>query len=258
MVTSFIEHNLSDNLQIVLVEPRVSQNVGMVARAMMNLGFRKLALVGANKFDISQAAITACWARPILDQIQFYDSLRDAISSCHRVCGFSARAGKNRVAPVSLADWAALTWDADSCKTALVFGPEDHGLLQEHLELCTELVCIPASSEYPAFNLAQAVLLTLYELTRTFQPKQIQKRKRASQSDLSQLDTLIDATMELSGFLDRGTPAAVPGLVRNLFRRLEPTQREAQILLGLFNRISGTLEGRLPVVGCAKKSRETL
>src|SRR5262249_592459 len=47
---------------------------------------------------------------------------------------------------------------------ALVFGREDNGLKSEEIDLCQGVVTIPASTEFPSFNLAQAVLLCGYEL----------------------------------------------------------------------------------------------
>ena len=46
---------------------------------------------------------------------------------------------------------------------AVLFGPEDHGLSNEDLNLCQGYVSIPTAA-YASLNLAQAVLLVAYEV----------------------------------------------------------------------------------------------
>ena len=48
----------------------------------------------------------------------------------------------------------------------MVFGCEESGLNDLDLDRCTHLVELPASRDYPSFNLAQAVLLAAWELRR--------------------------------------------------------------------------------------------
>jgi tRNA/rRNA methyltransferase len=47
---------------------------------------------------------------------------------------------------------------------ALLFGPEDRGLLNEELVHCDLVVSIPTSAAYPVLNLSHAVAIVLYEL----------------------------------------------------------------------------------------------
>src|SRR4029077_12014762 len=49
-------------------------------------------------------------------------------------------------------------------RVAIIFGPEDTGLVNRELKLCQRLVTIPTAPEYPSLNLAQAVMLVAYEL----------------------------------------------------------------------------------------------
>lgn len=47
---------------------------------------------------------------------------------------------------------------------AIVFGPEDRGLINEELELCDFVVTIPASKKYPVLNLSHAAAIIFYEI----------------------------------------------------------------------------------------------
>ena len=55
---------------------------------------------------------------------------------------------------------------------AFVFGSEDKGLENHDIELCTHLVSIPTSLSAASLNLAQAILILLYELRKAM-PKQL-------------------------------------------------------------------------------------
>lgn len=52
---------------------------------------------------------------------------------------------------------------AEGRRVALVFGPEDTGLLNEEIELCGQLITIPTNPNAWSLNVAQAVLIILYE-----------------------------------------------------------------------------------------------
>jgi TrmH family RNA methyltransferase len=50
-----------------------------------------------------------------------------------------------------------------ACDVALVFGPEDRGLSNEELARCHRVAFVPTAGEYASLNLAQAVVICLYE-----------------------------------------------------------------------------------------------
>lgn len=232
-----------DSFHVVLVEPGESRNVGSVARAMKNLGFSHLHLVAPPHFDRVRAEMTACWATDVLDSMVIHPTFEDALRDFEHVIAFSGREGKNRGAPMSLLEWGDTLGAAAPVRTALVFGPEDNGLRQEHMELCRLVLRIPSSVACPSFNLAQAVLLALFEIARRELPAapDLPARQAPPWNDFFQLDRLLDRVMERSGFVRVGTPEPVPGLVKNLFRRIEVDKREMGILLGLFGKLDRVL-----------------
>lgn len=232
--------NLTQNTHIILVEPQESLNVGSVARAMYNLGFEHLHLVAPRGYDPKKAAYTACWATEILEKITIHADFQSAINSMQQVIGFSARAGKNRVEPTLLPN---LKQEIKACKTALVFGPEESGLRNEHVIECNILVKIPANCSYPSFNLAQAVILALYELNACDLTKLGENKPNGEENlpatwqNFRQLDKLVDSVANKVSFYHTGTPAHIPTLFANIFRRINPSQREMSMLLGLFSKI---------------------
>lgn len=236
--------HLLDNFHIVLIEPQESLNIGSVARAMQNLGFSHLHLVAPRGYDRARACVTARDASVILDAMTVHASFPEAIAGMQEVVGLALRKGENPAHYVSLPQWSEKLPQRVSRTTALVFGPEDDDLRNEHLSLCRWVVRIPTTAAYPSFNLAQSVLLTLYELTRAL-PRELTVTALSdapTENEFVQFDRHLDGVMEASGFVRTGTPSPVPALVKALFRRLDPTRHELSILLALFSRVHSSLK----------------
>lgn len=242
-MTKVLHKTQFDNFHVVLVEPEESLNIGAVARAMKNLGFSQLELVAPRDYRPERAAITARWATDdILASARVHATLEAALSPMQEVVGFSGREGKDRY-NLMLPDWAASLESKPPVRTALVFGPEDTGLRHDHVEHCRWLVRIPSTAEYPSFNLAQAVLLALFEITRKNWdvPAKEPSEHAPDWNQFYQLDRIVDKVLSDSGFYREGTPEPIPGLVKNLFRRIQPDKREIGVLLALFARIDREL-----------------
>ena len=156
-------------IRVVLVGTLYGGNVGSVCRAMANCGVRDLRLVAPDPgLSWDEARKMAVHADDVLAARRVHATLAEAVSDCAAVVGTSRRGGLYRrhfadsreAAPELVATAAA------GGPVALVFGREDKGLLNEELLLCTHVVQIPASPDYPSYNLAQAVLLLCHEVFR--------------------------------------------------------------------------------------------
>jgi len=225
-------------LVVVLVEPSDARNVGAVARAMSNLAVRDLRLVSPGAFDIEVAKGVACWGTDVIDASQRYDSLQDAIRDCHEVVGFASDSSGHRVPQATLEDWAKTLAEAGKRTIALVFGSEDNGLSKAEFPLCQYLIRIPSSGSNRSYNLAQSVLLALYQIKIRGQSyvggEEVEWPTGAQVDDLS---SMVLKVAEDAGFLNEHSPAHIADLLRNMTRRGKFTGRELKILTGLFGMI---------------------
>ncbi|HOI17353.1 MAG TPA: RNA methyltransferase, partial [Geobacteraceae bacterium] len=88
--------NSLDRISIVLVEPQSPGNVGMVCRAMKNMGLKNLRLVKGCRTDQSDARRFAVSARDVLDGAVRFDSLEAALADTVISVATTRRFGKYR------------------------------------------------------------------------------------------------------------------------------------------------------------------
>ena len=158
--------NLTGGPVIVLVEPQLPENIGMVARAMANFGLSELRLVNPREeFPSEKAIATASKADHIINATKVYDTLRDAIADMNYVFATTARE-RDGFKPVRSAVEAAgilRKKDDSGLKTAILFGRERWGLNNDEISLADEIVTFPVNPAFSSLNIAQAVLLMSYE-----------------------------------------------------------------------------------------------
>jgi tRNA/rRNA methyltransferase len=255
------------HLDIVLFRPKYPENVGSVARAMLNMGARNLVLVDPQGFDLDKAApLATVHARHILETARIEPTLRAALSGTALVIGTTARTGgwrKGLFSPAHAADEAVLPRLAEGGRVALVFGPEDRGLTNEETSLCDHLVMIPAHPDCTSLNLSQAVLILLYEcfqrsLATPFEPKGPPQERDASFEERDVLFANLQAALSDIGFLKDQNADYWMLPVRRFFGRFRLRRNEFNLLMGVCRQVRwvasrGRAEGQCADVDFSEK-----
>lgn len=150
---------------IILVRPQLGQNIGMVARAMLNFGLGTLRLVEPRDgWPNPDAGPAAAGADTVIDAAGVYPTLEAALADCHRSFAATVRPrglSKDVVSPAQAAR-AMRRLAGDGARTALVFGPERSGLTTEDVTLCDVILTIPTNPDFSSLNLAMAVTVAAY------------------------------------------------------------------------------------------------
>lgn len=238
-----------EKVRVVLVRPKGSGNIGSVARAMKNTGLQDLALVGGGRTESLSARAMAVHARDILDNARRFETIREAVSDCGLVVGTTCRKGLYRhhvELPRAAAQALVAAVRGDDAKpAALLFGPEDHGLSNSDLKHCQRLVTIPSHPEQPSLNLAQAVMVCLYEvyLATTAAPIPAERMDRAPAEAVEALFDRMKETLLKVGFLDPQNPEHILLALRRVLGRAGLEERDVRILSGLFRQIEWYTQG---------------
>ena len=222
-----------------MVRPRGSGNIGSMARAMKNFGAAELAVVGSARTKSFWAKAMAVHGRDILSATQIYGSIRDAVADCNLVIGTTARAGLYRGHSRSPRETAPdIAKALSNGKTALLFGPEDHGLSNKDLESCQLLMTIPTHPDYLSLNVAQAAVVCLYEIYLAAQTQPARNETpRAAAEEIERLFDIMRTSLLNIGFLDSQNPEHMLLAFRRIFGRGGLEAKDVRILTGMFRQI---------------------
>ncbi|MDZ4186436.1 MAG: RNA methyltransferase [Desulfuromonadales bacterium] len=233
-------------LAIILCSPQQPGNIGATVRAMANFGVDDLRLVNPCAHLHPEARKFAVNAHPLLGTAKVYSSLPDALADCHLSIATTRRSGRLRG---DLLDSTALpgvlaTLPAGT-KVALVFGREDSGLSSEEVALCSHAATVATTNELGSLNLAQAVLLFLYEIfraqTQTSPALPGEERTLPPQAELQAMLGQMDTILERIAFVNQSSPAGVRNRLHQLLNRARPDQEEVALLRGLWTQIAWSL-----------------
>lgn len=237
-----------DNLIVVLHQPRDVVNIGGVVRAMLNTGFSQLRLVAHAPYDPADIGGIAHRSDALLAATPTYDRLDAALADAVFVVGTSARTHGERPTREDVRALAPeLLRLAQSGPVALLFGPEDNGLDNAALDRCNLLLRLPVDPAYPSLNLAQAVLLLLYELRMAAQGDIPAALAGSPPAPAAQLETLYDAVeqaLRAIEFVKTGDATAKLRVVRRLVQRARPDQQEAALLTAMAREVVAFLRRR--------------
>ena len=228
-----------DNVTIVLQRPRYPENIGSAARAMANMGFTRLMVVAPGIWDEERIRRLATHAAgSVVDGIQRFDDLNEALTSFGHVVGTTARLGGQRTvlkSPQLLAE--NLISISKNNPVAILFGPEDRGLTNDDLKYCHQLVNIPTAG-FTSLNLSQAVMVICYCLS-TAQKEEPPKfaPRLAKRIELDQMYAELTDALVRIGYVQPENPDYWMVRIRRFFSRLQLRAGEVSIVRGICRQI---------------------
>lgn len=228
-----------DNIHFILIEPQEPGNIGAAARAMKNMGFRKLELVNPVPFYTKEAKWMSCQAYDMVKKAKVYKTFEEAINGKSLIIGTTRRRGKRRGIILPLRDsLKRIIAAAKKNKIAILFGRERNGLLNREVDACGFMITIPSEPEAASLNLSQSVMLVAYELAqKTYKaetPEFIRHEK------LNALYKRFEYLLNVLEYIPRGDRQLEKKIMKNLkhfIGRAGLTEWELNMLQGLCTQI---------------------
>ena len=235
---------------VVLVEPQLAENIGMVARAMLNCGLDDLRLVRPRAdWPNEKAVAAASGADRVLEKARLYPSTAAATADLNLL--FATTARTRAMTQWTLTPRAAASEirraTAAGIGVGLLFGKEARGLDNDDVALGQAIIAIPLNPAFSSLNLAMAVLIVGYEWRQAADAAAdlaapaavLQWPKETAPATTQQLEGLyeqLESELDHCGFLRIGEkrPIMVRNL-RNLFGRAGLTEQEVRTLRGVIS-----------------------
>ncbi len=240
--------SLLHHVRVVLFEPQDPVNIAATVRAMKNMGVRDLVLVRPVEYTSYRLEGIAHDTLDIIERIRDVDTLDDALADCVHVAAFTARRRRHKwdlSTPREMAE-RLLTRVADGT-VAILFGREDHGLPNEASDRAHTLVTIPTTN-HASLNLAQAVLVALYELhlaagaaTRVVAPPR-HDAPPATSDQFERLFQDVERSLSAIDFFKTRYRDHIMRSVRSLYYRASPDARECDLLRAMHIEVVRTME----------------
>ncbi len=252
---SAADFKLHQNLCIILVRTRNPLNIGAVARAMANFGGSQLRLVAP--YDLAfREARSAVGASGLLANAEVCQCVAEAVADCDLVIGTTAATKRSVSLPLIILPRAApqIADAAHTGKVALLFGSEKRGLANQDMSYCHWLMRIPTTQQFPSMNLAQSVVVVLYELARTWNqtPATVESEAiptadpPAKMQSLLRLAEVMHEALECSGYFSESAAASSEEQLRRLLLRMKLTEPDSEIVVGMFRQILWKLRANSP------------
>ena len=229
-----------EHITIVLKQPRYPENIGAAARSIRNMGIKKLVVVDPENYDVEKVLKLATHeAADIVEQIEICSDIKTALASFSYVAGTTARLGGERqvvISPSRLAEM--LIPISKKNRIAILFGPEDKGLLNEDLRLCHALVNIP-TAQFSSINLAQAVMILCYELFKASTSGEHRFTPRLAERH--ELDGMYEQLKEILvriDYINHENPDYWMNRLRRFFNRIQLRAGDVSIIRGICRQIN--------------------
>ncbi len=100
-------------------------------------------------------------------------------------------------------------------RAAILFGSEKTGLSNNDLSHCHLLLRIPTRLEHRSMNLAQAVAIVVYELTRGAVPLRAKNKFETAPAEMEVLDRIHEALLESLYLSEYTSPRAAGNRKKN-------------------------------------------
>ncbi|MDJ1407597.1 MAG: RNA methyltransferase [Candidatus Midichloria sp.] len=235
---------MHSSIFIILIEPQLGENIGATARVMSNFGCCNLRIVNPRGGWPNQKALEiAAHGKFVVEQAEIFQDIRTAIADINYLIATTANTrylAKTVNNPSESMQKIAQHLVDSKHQIGLMFGRERSGLTNEEISFADEIVQISTSKINPSLNLAQAVCIILYELSKLakYDTHKSNLRQRATQAEISHLIKHLESELDVANFFQ--VPEKKEGMmqnIRNIIMRMHPSSQDVRTLMGIIKAI---------------------
>jgi len=236
-------------IDIVIMQPEESGNVGAIARSMANFGFSNLILVEPFCKIDEKAKCRAKHAQQILDKAKIVD--KSYLKKYDVVVGTTSKLGGRYNVPrgcltsKEFGEKLKTITNLKKRKMALLFGREGVGLTNKEVLECDMIVTIPSHKKYAALNLSHAVSIMLYEVFQAIgdtDNKIGSKIDPSTKKDLEIVDMRMNQVLDKLDFSTKEKKETQKIVWKKVFAKAMMNKREAFAVIGFFKKILDKLK----------------
>jgi tRNA/rRNA methyltransferase len=226
---------------VALIEPQYPINVGHIARLMKNFGLKSLYFVRPY-FDKAEAAKYSTHGNDILVSGKTV-TLRQLTKKFDVLIGTTAIQATSRLnilrESISAEHLARILHGSSTKDFCILLGRESSGLNNEELKMCNLVVTIDTKTNYRTMNVAHALAILLYEISKLQSELPVKKSKKrvdlASQKDIDLFLQYVNKLAD-TGNYDLHKKPLLEAAAKNLLAKSMPTTKDVMLLMSLLRK----------------------
>jgi len=228
----------------ILCRHQLGENIGSSDRALKNFNIPNLRLVNPRcAWPNQKAKATSVGAKNIIQSAKIFKSVEESIGDLDIIFASTSRLRKVNKKIVSITEFTKKI--KRNKKIGIIFGPEASGLTNDEVNCADYLVTIPTNKDFSSLNLSHSLILFCFQIFQHFSKKNFNfisgyKSNVASKSEVNKFLSFIIKGLDKKGFLQpEHKRLSMIRNINNIFHRLNLSEQEIRILLGIFTTLNG-------------------
>ena len=230
------------NISFILHKPQLSENIGACARAIKNFNFTKLVVVDPKPtFPNDKILATSVGAKEIINNTKIYKNIESSVNKLDYLIATTSRFRNKNLKHIKLNDLNKINFNK---KVGFLFGSEASGLSNTEISYANCTLQIPSNPEFKSLNLSHSVIIIAHAVSIIIKLKKSKytrsnKIKSASKKEINSLVNFCVKNLEKKNFFKplEKRPIMLENL-RNIFYKMELSQKETRILSSIFANLS--------------------
>ncbi len=229
-------------IAVTLIEPQYPVNVGHIARLMKNFGLKSLYFVRPH-FDKTEAAKYSTHGNDVLIAAKSV-TLSQLRKKFDVLIGTTAIPASSRLnilrGSINAEQLAKIIYDSSTKDFCILLGRESSGLNNKELKLCNLVVTIDTKTNYRTMNVAHALAILLYEISklRSSEPPVKKSKKKVELASRKDIDLLLHYVSKLAdaGNYDLHKKPLLEAAVNKVLAKSVPTTKDIMLLVSLLRK----------------------
>ena len=230
------------NIFFILNKPQLSENIGACARAMKNFNFSNLVVIDPKpSFPNDKIFATSVGAKDIIKNAKVYKKFEESLSNFDYLIATSSRFRNKNIKHINLNDLKKIDFRK---KIGFIFGSEASGLSNYEISYANCTISIPSNEKFRSLNLSHSLILVCQSLFGLINKKKFKynKSSKIKEGSKKQIQVMMDQCIKKLDKINFFTPKEKKYIMlenlRNIFYRMELSEKEIRILSSVFASLS--------------------
>jgi len=230
------------NISFILHKPQLSENIGACARAIKNFNFDKLVLINPKpSFPNDKIMATSVGAKDIIKKSKVFDNLEKSLNKIDYLIATTSRFRNKNINHIQLKDLKKIDYKK---KIGFLFGSEASGLSNNEISYANCTMQIPTNANFKSLNLSHSLIIVaqiVYNLIN-LDLRNYSKSQKISPASKKQIQSMLNLCIknleDRKFFKPKEKKPIMLENLRNIFYRMELSEKETRILSSVFANLS--------------------